>query len=298
MSACGRAVADHILRVNAPAPSHSDGHFTRDSLSCFSLLRQGSATLPSLAPPVPSLSDTVTGAQSVSGTTFCCRPCVTHLTPLYFHFAVIDETTLPSVVNTCLRINCAVFSSDFFRRCSGIMQQQGGGVVAEEGKCVDMFKACVKELITFLGQKIVWIDIPELHHSLCEKYVVSALVGCVIVSQVPAECRPGRSRRSVAERTDERGHVVHHGQPLPSSAQCSSVVLTSGLRATATLRMQRSEVTCFAGRARRAQSRSVGRRPRPRLLLRLSSCHHGRHCPRQKLLRRGVLVQDAASALF
>ena len=82
-------------------------------------------------------------------------------------FAVAQDDDVPSVVSTCLRINCAVFSSDFFRRCSVALQQQGGGTVAEEGKCVEVFKTCVKELITFLGQKIVWIDIPELHQSLC-----------------------------------------------------------------------------------------------------------------------------------
>lgn len=77
-------------------------------------------------------------------------------------------------MSTCLRINCAVFSSDFFRRCSGNLQQQGGGVVAEEGKCVEAFKACVKELVLFLAQKIVWIDIPELHQSLCWQRLLSA----------------------------------------------------------------------------------------------------------------------------
>jgi hypothetical protein len=80
--------------------------------------------------------------------------------------SVVRDDEVPSVVSTCLRINCAVFSSDFFRKCSGGLQ--GGGVVAEEGKCVEAFKACVKELITFLGQKIVWIDIPELHQTLCD----------------------------------------------------------------------------------------------------------------------------------
>jgi hypothetical protein len=88
--------------------------------------------------------------------------------------AVVVDVELPSVVSTCLRINCAVFSSDFFRRCSGNLQQQGGGVVTEEGKCVEAFKACVKELVLFLAQKIVWIDIPELHQSLCWQRLLSA----------------------------------------------------------------------------------------------------------------------------
>ncbi len=92
------------------------------------------------------------------------------LTPFPSNEAVVDDSDLPSVVGTCLRINCAVFSSDFFRKCSESLQQQGGGIVAEESKCLETFKSCVKELILFLGQKIVWIDIPELHQSLCERW--------------------------------------------------------------------------------------------------------------------------------
>ncbi len=50
---------------------------------------------------------------------------------------------------------------------------------------MEAFKTCVKELILFLGQKIVWIDIPELHENLCALRLAAA--GC----RRAIDCRAG-----------------------------------------------------------------------------------------------------------